>query len=175
MNLSVAFLLLLAATNAPLVSASSGELVASTPGDVDVDDTTMAVYDCKLTSKWSGVRHPIDYPVEAHYSFPVLVSHNTNYSIWKEGTTATPGVKLVAEAGPTTTIEVELTAAGDDVYNKQIGNVQWNTDTGSVPAEHIIGLEQTITGLKVAPTHKYISTITMLAPSPDWFTGFSKF
>jgi hypothetical protein len=152
-----------------------GTLVDSTVSGVNIDDTEEAVYDCTVTSNWSGANHPADYPVNAHLSFPVLVSHSENYNMWDLDTQATPGVQKVAEFGPTDVLETELTAAGADIYATKIGTVMWNTDVGNIPADHIIGREQTIEGLKVSPSHLYISTITMCAPSPDWFSGFSNF
>lgn len=56
-----------------------------------------AKYSCTFTNQWSGARHPILYPPSAHWSRPVLVSHNSGYQMWGRGLDATQGVEDVAE------------------------------------------------------------------------------
>ena len=56
-----------------------------------------AEYSCKFTNQWSGARHPIMYPEDAHWSSPVLATHNGEYEMWSDGAFATPGVERVAE------------------------------------------------------------------------------
>jgi hypothetical protein len=155
--------------------AHPGTLTAFTDSGIAMADTVEVEYDCVFTSLWSAEDHPFEYPVEAHWSFPVLVAHSDEYILWNPSDLVTPGVQLVAEMGPTSVLEVELEAAGDAIYDTQIGKVQWNTDVGNIPESHIIGLTQTIPGLKVSPSHPLVSSISMINPSPDWFSGISEF
>ena len=57
-----------------------------------------AIYSCTLTNNWLEANHPKDYPSRnAHWSPPVLASHNGDYEMWAPGGKATKGVENVAE------------------------------------------------------------------------------
>ena len=62
-------------------------------------DTEDAEYSCTFTNLWSAARHPNLYPNDgsAHWTSPVLASHNMNYTMWEAGGLASPGVEDVAE------------------------------------------------------------------------------
>ena len=59
-----------------------------------------AQYSCKFVNRWSSSRHPLLYPSDAHWSSPVLVSHNNDYQMWGAGLFASNGVERVAEVRP---------------------------------------------------------------------------
>ena len=62
-------------------------------------DTEIAEYSCTFTNSWSAARHPNLYPNDgsAHWSPPVVASHNMNFTMWEDGGLASPGVERVAE------------------------------------------------------------------------------
>ena len=62
-------------------------------------DTEVADYTCKFANSWSAARHPNLYPNDgsAHWSPPVVATHNANYTMWEDGGLASPGVERVAE------------------------------------------------------------------------------
>ena len=58
-------------------------------------------YSCTFKNNWSAENHPVGYPGDmAHWSPPVVVSHNDRYSMWAPGDLASLGVETVAEVRP---------------------------------------------------------------------------
>jgi len=129
-----------------------------------------AIYTCTLFNEWSGANHPIEYASvsgSAHWTPPVLVAHSKFADLWSPGDFASAGIEGVAETGSTATLESELDVlktfglVGDVV----IGENQFN---GSDPP-------QLFDQITLTPSHPYFSTISMMGPSPDWFTGIDSF
>ena len=59
-----------------------------------------ANYTLSFYGLWKVDRHPnTALPGNAHFSPLVGCSHGSGYVMWREGTLASPGVKLVAETG----------------------------------------------------------------------------
>ena len=59
-----------------------------------------AKYKLDFYATWSSMTHPGGgFPSNGHFSSLVGASHNGSYTMWAPGILATPGVKLVAEAG----------------------------------------------------------------------------
>jgi hypothetical protein len=133
-----------------------------------IASTDSVTYACLLTNNWSGANHPFDYARisdSAHWSKPVLASHNSKYEMWAPDMLASRGVESVAESGSTGNLEIELEAAMDLKYvaNFTVGIDQFTPV--QVFEEEIFMSEK----------FPYLSTISMQAPSPDWFTGLNKF
>jgi hypothetical protein len=62
--------------------------------------TEDALYSCSLINDWSQTNHPVGYDMisdDAHWTAPVLVSHNNEYEMWAPGQMASAGVQRVAE------------------------------------------------------------------------------
>ena len=161
----------------------------------NLPSTSDATYSCKFTNRWSGARHPVMYPSDAHWSWPMLVSHNENYEMWSPGSFATLGVEKVAEVryvlrsilkmsfleipdtivakrfrlyeqtGSTHDIINEIQGAGSATGDYVRGRVTFNSDTQ----------EQTFDSIIMSSNVPLLSTITMIADSPDWFSGFYDF
>jgi len=127
-------------------------------------------YSCALVNIWSGKNHPIGYDSvseNAHWSPPVLLAHSKFAELWSSGQIASPGIESVAETGSTSTLQSEIEVlqtqglAGDLV----IGSGQFNARDPP----------QVFESITLGPSAPYLSTISMMAPSPDWFSGFSSF
>lgn len=122
-------------------------------------------YNCTFYNNWSMENHPVNYPDDdAHWSPPVIAAHTRNYKIWESGGLATPGVELVAELGATSILSGELTDAAEngEVGEFIQGEVTYNSDIQSQMFDDIV----------LTPWFDRMSSVTMIAPSPDWFTGF---
>mmetsp|Transcript_24322 Transcript_24322/g.51759 ORF Transcript_24322/g.51759 Transcript_24322/m.51759 type:complete len:282 (-) Transcript_24322:297-1142(-) len=124
-------------------------------------------YSCTLTNLWSAATHPFDYARisnSAHWSPPVLSAHNKRYNMWKPDMMASPGVEDVAESGSTTELleEFDHAMAKDKAGEVVVGFGQFN----------IRNEPQTLGDITMTPSFPLLSSITMVAPSPDWFTGF---
>lgn len=141
-------------------------VVSTTLSNVAVSQT--ASYQCTFINRWSQSRQPIDYPAQsAHWSPMVVVAHNDGYEMWAPNTLASEGVESVAETGSTDAIQTEIqeAAAEDNVADFVTGSTIFNRDTQQL-------ILPTFT---MDADHPLLSTITMIAPSPDWFSGMYGF
>jgi len=77
---------------------------------------------------------------------------------------ATGGVEQVAETGGNDILLSEL-AASSSIGNVVVGSATFNRNTQM----------QTFNSITMTPSNRYLSTISMIAPSPDWFSGFYDF
>jgi len=133
-------------------------VVSETPGMRPVACAGGQRYNMQVQSLWTGARHPADYPSNAHFSPIVVASHNTTYQMWAPGSPASVGVQTVAEMGNSSSLTSDLSTA-------QTAGTVLQYLTGS-------GADQQTVNITVDSGHAYVSFMTMLAPSPDWFTGF---
>jgi hypothetical protein len=120
-------------------------------------------YSCTFTNNWSADNHS-KYPGSAHWSPPVIAAHGKKYSMWEPGVLATKGVENVAETGSTSKLIDEIEDAQEDDFVGEYvkGGVTFNSDTQSQIFDDIV----------LTPWFNTMSSITMIAPSPDWYTGF---
>ena len=121
-----------------------------------------ARYKLELHISWSKATHPHDWPeTGGHMSGLTVVAHGPRYVLFADGRTASSGLKLVAENGRSTILDAEFAEAR---RRNRIGEVVKTEGLKKVPgtmkAEFI-----------VSESHPSVSFVTMLAPSPDWFTG----
>lgn len=65
----------------------------------DLSTSAKATYECIFQNLWTRQRHPIDFPKSAHWSAPVVPTHNKRYQMFKAGSRASNGVEQVAEVG----------------------------------------------------------------------------
>jgi len=96
-----------------------------------------------------------------------MASHNKDYSMWASGAKATAGVQSVAETGSLETLKSELAQAGD-----RIGSSTSASGALFVSRDQSSDLTDF---LAMDEDHSLITSISMIAPSPDWFTGFTDF
>lgn len=116
-----------------------------------------AKYQLVVNYKWTSDRFNSrsDFP---HFSPLVVHSHGFRHSAYTRFGYATPGVKDVAELGSTTKINNELKSAQSSAMVRDIA-----MQSGISRATDTVKLMVT-----VSCRHRYISAITMVAPSPDW-------
>ena len=98
-----------------------------------------------------------------HYSPMVAVAHGSAWTPFSIGQTASDGVKDVAEIGATTQILSEASAQG--------ATAQVAATRSAYPQRVSSGYQ--VAQIAVDATRPRLSALTMIAPSPDWFTGFS--
>ncbi len=132
-----------------------------TPTGTGSDEVLVqALYRITFTTSFTTEFHPTDYPDNAMFIKPFIVAHNANTSIYKEGSLASPGLKLYAEEGDATTLVTEHSSGGD---TNATTIIQGTTDVGPT--------ETKVYNINVTPNTTLISFITKLSPSPDWFLG----
>lgn len=121
-------------------------------------------YKLELYITWSQQTHGYDWPREGgHLSSLVGVVHNARFRLFEDGHPATPGLQQLAETGKTAVIERELDNAR---ASSKAGAAFFAGDLKQVPG--ILTAE-----FDVTVSNPLLSFATMLAPSPDWFTGAS--
>ncbi|WP_394690525.1 spondin domain-containing protein [Hoeflea sp.] len=133
-------------------------LVAPTSA-MDADET--ATYELELNITWSAETNPLEFPLGAHLSSVIAATHNGRYTMFRDGDTASSGLELVAENGRTSIIKAEMAEA------QRRDRLDAIVEAGAlkeVPGQ----VTMMITAKK---SHPLLSFVTMIAPSPDWFTG----
>lgn len=127
-------------------------------------DSKHATYTLELSIDWSANLAPFEYPGKgSHTSSLIGLTHTDRVSLFADGATASSGLELVAENGRSGILKAQF----DEMRRKDhIGSVIEADGIKSVPGE-------IATTFKTTVDHPLLSVITMLAPSPDWFTGVS--
>ncbi len=121
-------------------------------------------YQLDLDISWSGDTHPHDWPANGgHMSGLIGATHHGRYVMFADGNTASSGVKSVAERGRQRILRAELDEA---IERKRVKHVFEANGIKQVPGR----ISATIA---VSETHARVSFVTMIAPSPDWFTGLA--
>ncbi len=121
-----------------------------------------ARYRLELHATWSQETHPHNWPEEGgHLSDLIGVTHHSRYVMFADGRTATTGLKLVAENGRLPIMLSELEEAD---RRKRIGEIFMADGLKQVPGRIVVEFD-------AGTDHPLVSFVTMLAPSPDWFTG----
>lgn len=143
-----------------LSCASVSDSVASDESDI-LGSLSPATYLVTFDSTWSSSSHPTDFPSTAHFSRFVGTTHTGDVRLWESGSLATNGIKAMAELGRTSTLggEVDVHIGNGDAYERIVG-----PNLATSPAT----VTFTIT---VTSNFPYVTLVTMLAPSPDWFVG----
>ena len=121
------------------------------------DPEPTARYTVTLDVTWGSATHPTTRPPGSHTSPPVAIAHAEPGDLFRTGTGASAGIETMAEVGSTSTLVAELSA------DATVESVQ----TG----RRIDGPGVDTFEFDVDQQHRFISLVTMLAPSPDWFIG----
>jgi hypothetical protein len=118
-----------------------------------------ARYQVTLERTWSSDTHPKDFPLLAHFSPVIGVTHGPGFSLFRNGATATPGVEKLCEEGKHQPLDSELEAA---IAQGTAGAVIETPDPiRSVPGSATAAFE-------VDDAHPLVDIGAMIAPSPDW-------
>ena len=153
------FFLLMAGVSAQAAKPDGGNNTIPSPS---------ARYDIVFEALWSQTTHPHPngagaFPANAHWSLLVGALHKSALELWKAGTLASAGVEQMAETGGTTLFNGEIDAA----IAAKTANTRLNGPGLLSPA--VI----TLTDVLVDGNVPYLTLVSMVAPSPDWFAGVS--
>lgn len=125
----------------------------------------IAVYQVTFTSSWSQQTHPYEYPIgSSHFSGLIGATHNALVNFWQSGEIATNGIENMAESGSKSLLITEINFQIDN------GNAQHLLSAGGIgssPGEVMFTFE-------ISQQHPFVTLVSMIAPSPDWFVGVSK-
>jgi hypothetical protein len=116
-------------------------------------------YQVTFERTWSSETHPADFPLLAHFSPVIGVTHNGKYDPFHAGGTATPGLERLCEEGKHQPLDAEIRAA---VASGAAGAlIQTPDPIRSVPGKGVATFE-------IDAAHPEVSIAAMIAPSPDW-------
>ena len=118
------------------------------------------IYTVRMHGVWSRHLHNDWYPNGAHLSPMVAWSHRHGDIIYRVGDVASDGMELVAETGSTKIIEQELL----DMQNKGFITDYSFGRRIDAPGEDSVRI-------RVARNTPYVTVVSMIAPSPDWFVA----
>ncbi len=123
-----------------------------------------ATYEISFQGTWSEADvTPGSYPRSAHFTTIIGTSHQQGSEFWRNGDVASRGVEAVAEVGATGTLAAEIANA------RQAGLAGQ-----TITLDSQFNLPQTSTAqIEVDDDKAFLTLITMIAPSPDWFVGVS--
>ncbi|XP_041986411.1 spondin-2-like [Aricia agestis] len=112
---------------------------------------------------WSFNTHPQVFPNSseiARFSDVVGASHSKNFNVFKLYSDASQGLKMLAEQGNTTKLEMEIQA-------KLQTSVRTVIKASSQPRP-----DMTTTAMfRATQVHHLLSLVAAIIPSPDWFLG----
>ncbi|MDE0507825.1 MAG: spondin domain-containing protein, partial [Gammaproteobacteria bacterium] len=120
-------------------------------------------YQATFEGKWTTAVSPGGVPGGAHFTTLIGAVHNSQVTFWSNGGTASPGMESMAELGLTGALRNEIESKGSDV----LATLQQGISSG--------GTASATFEFSASPTHSLVTLVTMVAPSPDWFTGVSGF
>ena len=121
------------------------------------------IYRVTFTGTWNDSDVTGTIPASAHFTELVGATHTDGQALWEPGGLATVGIENVAEVGNSTTLDAEISAA---ITAGTAATAFQTAGLTSFPSS-------TSTTFEVLDTHAYVTAISMIAPSPDWFVGVS--
>ena len=123
-----------------------------------------ATYELTLNIEWSQTLAPHEFPDGAHMSSMIGLTHNNSFTLFADGETSSSGLELLAENGRFGILRAQF----EELERKdRIGTTVVADGIKKVPGKMS-------TTFKTTSEHPLLSVVTMLAPSPDWFTGVTK-
>jgi len=127
-----------------------------------IDTSETATYEVSFESTWSSSSHPTDFPLSsAHFSGLVGASHKATLNFWKIGELASEGIESMAETGSKSALIKEINAA-----------IMQGTVDQSLSGDGIASSPGRVKlSFQVSRSFPYITLVSMIAPSPDWFVG----
>jgi hypothetical protein len=122
---------------------------------------TTANYEVVFDATWSASTHPTDFPPTPHFSWLIGGTHNDQVVFWAVGDTASLGIRRMAEWGSVNPLDTEVAAA---IAAGDAGQIVESED-------YVLSPGVLTTNFEATPDHPLVTLVTMVAPSPDWFTG----
>lgn len=137
-------------------------ITPSTPSPSPIP-AAMARYRVTFDATWSEQTHPTDIPATPHFSGLIGGTHRSTVTFWEEGGIASEGIRLMAERGRQTPLDLEVGAAAVAGHAQ---HVLAGDDVPRSPGAVTLDFD-------VSRDYPLVTLVTMVAPSPDWFVGVS--
>lgn len=137
-------------------------IVACKKGQNQINNFSEARYTIEITGKWT--KPDFTVPSGVHFTNFAGMVHKNNTSLWQENMLASTGIENVAETGNTSVLLLEIDSI---IREKKALSLIYFTPPGSVSAK--------TASVYCNSEFSFISFISMIAPSPDWFIGVNSF
>jgi Spondin_N len=118
-----------------------------------------ARYEVRFERTWSSETHPKDFPLLAHFSPVIGVTHGAGFSLFRQGAAPTPGLEKLCEEGKHQPLDAELKGA---IGNGGAGALIETKE----PLRSVPGVATAV--FEVDAAHPFVDIAAMIAPSPDW-------
>lgn len=118
-------------------------------------------YQVRFDAFWGPETHPVEIPSNPHFSGLIGGVHSDRARFWAPGEAASLGIEYMAEGGERSTLAAEVQAEIDAGNAREVvrgGNI--SRSPGSTNAWFSADAE-----------NPYLTLVSMIAPSPDWFVG----
>jgi len=127
------------------------------------DMETEARYRVTFSATWSAETHPTNFPSGPHFSGLVGATHHGDVRLWQTGEIASDGIELMAETGGKGELlhEIEHLIEDGDAHGELSGG---GLSTSPATVSLTFG---------AVSAHPFVTLVSMVAPSPDWFVGVS--
>lgn len=123
-----------------------------------------STYTVTFNSQWSESTFPFLFPNgSAHFSGLIGVTHNSTTRIWQIGQEASAGIENMAETGSKSLLTNEINVL---LSHGDAGQLLSGGGIGSSPGSVELSFQ-------AQRSHPFVSLVSMIAPSPDWFIGIS--
>lgn len=148
-------------TTRSIVSATTAALSCFGVTAAASENSAMAParYQVVFERTWSAQTHRQDFPLLAHFSPVIGLTHDGRHELFRAGSTATPGLEHLCEEGKHQPLDGEIRAA---VAKGEAGAlIETAEPLRSVPGKAMASFE-------IDSAHPMVSIAAMIAPSPDW-------
>jgi hypothetical protein len=146
-------------TRSIVMLAGASLLAGASAAGAESSATEPVRYQVIFERTWSSQTHPQDFPLLAHFSPVIGVTHNGEYDPFRAGGTATAGLEHLCEEGKHQPLDGEIR---DAVAKGRAGALIETPDPlRSAP-------QQAVATFEIDSAHPMVSIAAMVAPSPDW-------
>ena len=151
-------------TQKPVEKSNQTPPVSETQPEIMEETSQTAKYKIEFIAEWSSKTHSDFNPLEAHFSPFVAYSHNgsNEAAIFSLGKIPTAGVEEMSESGDPNILI-------NEIRNKINSGLAYAQTKGS----RIDSPGNDISELNFSQEYSFITFVSMLAPSPDWFVAGS--
>ena len=116
-------------------------------------------YTVTFERTWSAQTHPQDFPLLAHFSPVIGVTHDGKYEPFRSGASPTAGLEHLCEEGKHQPLDGEIRSA---IASGAAGALIETPD----PLRDVPG--SATASFEIDAAHPMVSIAAMIAPSPDW-------
>ena len=124
--------------------------------------SSAVTYKITFTGTWNASDVTGTFPSNAHLTQLVGATHVAGQPLWQASGLATLGIENVAEIGDPTVLQDDISMA--IMAGTAATSLFISDDITSFPGSEV-------TTFEALDSHPYVTAISMIAPSPDWFLG----